>query len=137
MGERLLGGDLAVATLLTTISWIVYAAEVGEGRKFVHACFGLAIVSSILSLISSIVAFTSPAMKQKISKKRTQSAQQIPYQPNNRGVIMFPHNFQQQYIDNSKMPQSRHIETPVYGHPYKPYQLSQQYDNYAMDSNQA
>lgn len=128
VGEKLLGSDLAVAALFTTISWIVYVSEVGEGRKFVNACFGLSIVSSLLSVISALVSFTSPPMREKIYSKKSQCHNQHIQTQNSGGVIMIPYNYQNPFESQRIHGQSNHESSEIYGHPY-PYSSNQGYIN--------
>ncbi|CAD5124668.1 unnamed protein product [Dimorphilus gyrociliatus] len=145
LNKNILGILCSVTAFLTAIGWIVFVAKIGSsGREHLHACFGLAIISTIFSVINACLAFKSSPPKAAPPCVAVVQGQTVGGYPTNGGPVIIQTSSQ---IHTQAPPQ--YPSQPPYGQnplvhppPYQPPMQNQQpvynqppYQPYTKGSN--
>lgn len=143
----------SISALCAALGWIIYVAKIpSELRSHLHACFGLAIISTLLSIINAVLSFASPPLKPATTGVAVVAAPVISGYPAtggtmivhnttqglaqpgfNQQMIIQPPPYQQtqpQYVMNPPLQQGVMNPYPNQQYPPPQYPPTQQYQQY-------
>lgn len=121
INKNIMGVLCSVTAVFTALGWIIYAAKIPSNlRTHLHACFGLAIISTILSTVNAVLSFTSPPLKPATSAVAVIAAPVISGYPITSGAVVVQSTQGIVHQDNTKQ-QPMMVQPPPYQQQTQPY----------------